>query len=396
MNENITKLAAISSKQERIIIGLMSGTSMDGLDVTVCRVKGTGFGTTILIEEFETVPYETGFKKTMAATCFKEQVSLQELTLLHAAIGDHHADIINALLAKWNIQKGNVDLIASHGQTVYHAPAHQHRLPQYGHATLQIGEADRIAVKTGIITVSDFRQKNIAGGGEGAPLAAYGDLLLFAEKDRDVVMLNIGGIANFSFLPAAGTMICSDIGPGNTLMDQWMTLNFPGKYFDENASVAMRGTVNPHVLAALKAHSFFSAPFPKTTGPELFNLDVVHNAITVANAGGISAEDIMATLNVFTADMICEAIRSVTGGGNYKLYISGGGMHNPLLLQHLKAGLHKAEWHDTVEKHIDPDAKEAILFALLANECVAGNPEVFKGISEKMPAVSMGKISFPG
>lgn len=395
MNADIKKLAEISTKRERVIIGLMSGTSLDGLDVALCRINGTGFGTTICVEHFETVPYEAVFKNILAALCFKETVSLQQLTLLHRYTGDHHAAIINTLLAKWEIKNEAVDLIASHGQTVYHAPSRLHNIPDYGHATLQIGDADQIAVKTGIITVSDFRQKNIAGGGEGAPLAAYGDALLFGEKDHDVVMLNIGGIANFSFLPSEGKMISSDIGPGNTLMDQWMKFNFPGMCYDENAALASKGTVYNKLLAALHAHSFFTSPFPKTTGPELFNIAFIKHALQASEAGDATVEDTMATLNKFTGDLICKAIQSLTGGKTYKLYLSGGGIHNPLLMQYLEDGLEKADWHDTSEKNINPDAKEAVLFALLANECVAGDPAVFKGLSAGMPAVSMGKISFP-
>ncbi len=394
MNTNVKKLAEISTKQERVIIGLMSGTSLDGLDVALCRINGTGFGTTICVEHFETVRYEGAFKNTLADLCFKEMVSLQQLTILHKSIGDHHAAIINRLLAKWKIKYESVDLIASHGQTVYHAPAHLHNIPQYGHATLQIGDGDQIAMKTGITTISDFRQKNIAGGGEGAPLAAYGDVLLFGEKDLDVVMLNIGGIANFSFIPSEGNMISSDIGPGNTLMDQWMKVNFPGMYYDENSALAIKGNVHKNLLTALHAHPFFSAPFPKTTGPELFNIAFIKHAVQDAGAGDATVEDTMATLNKFTAELICTAIRSVTKEKNYKLYMSGGGIHNPLMMQNLEAGFEKADWHDTSEKNINPDAKEAVLFALLANECVAGDPTVFKGISADLPAISMGKISF--
>ena len=389
MNPNIRKLAAIAAKNERRIIGLMSGTSLDGLDVAICRMSGAGFETSVIVEHFETVEYEASFKKELRDVCFKETISLSQLTLVNKHIAEKHAAIVNKILAQQKISNRDIDLIASHGQTVYHAPLADNK------ATLQIGDGDLIAVKTGIITSSDFRQKHIAGGGEGAPLAAYGDYLLFTEKSRDVVMLNIGGIANLSFMPAGEKMMSTDIGPGNTLMDGFMQQSFPGKYFDKDAAIALTGKVNEELLVALKAHSFFEKPFPKTTGPELFNGQFLEDALQKVGKN-LSPEDIMATLNYFSAAMIIEAINKMTAGKKYMMYISGGGLHNPLLVQHLKEGLPDAEIHDTTEKNIPPDGKEAVLFALLANECVAGSPEIFANISTGMPSISMGKISFPG
>src|SRR5690606_29098773 len=158
------------------------------------------------------------------------------------------------------------DLIASHGQTIFHAPKHQHRKDGYPNATLQIGDGDHIAMKTGIITLSDFRQKHIAAGGEGAPLAVYGDYLIFSSATENRIMLNIGGIANFTFLPSAHLtgFFSSDVGPGNTLMDQFIQLKYPGKYYDENAAIASSGKPNSDLLNALLDHPFYKAEFPKT------------------------------------------------------------------------------------------------------------------------------------
>ena len=387
MNANITKLAAIAAKKERRIIGLMSGTSLDGLDVAVCRIKGSGFESIILAERFETIPYTDTFKDQLHELCFKENISLQKLTLLNKYVAVHHAETVNSLLAKWGIDKEDIDLIASHGQTIYHAPESL--------ATLQIGDGDQIAVKTGIITISDFRQKHIAAGGEGAPLAAYIDLLLFKEKNHDVIMLNIGGISNFTFIPASGAVLSSDIGAGNTLMNQWVKAHYPGKEMDENAEIALSGQINNALLAALKENDFFQQSFPKTTGPELFNLEFISKALVKTNNENLQKQDVLATLNKFTADLICDALNSLKKEKAAKIYISGGGIHNPLLVQHLKEGLNNFTFHKTEEKHIHPDAKEAILFTLLANECVAGDPNTFRGLSDKIPAISMGKISFP-
>lgn len=393
MNPGIKKLAGIAAKSERRIIGLMSGTSLDGLDVAVCKVKNAGLKTEVALEKFETVLYTDSFKKQLHDICFTENVSLQKLTLLNRKTGLHYAEIITGLLAKWDIDKSEIDLIASHGQTVYHSPAHTNDDGNLN-ATLQLGDGDTIAMDTGIITVSDFRQKHIAAGGEGAPLAVYGDIILFSEKDCDVILLNIGGIASFTFLPAKGEIICSDIGPGNTLMNQWVKEYFPGKDMDENGGRALQGKINYPFLESLKMHSFFTTPFPKTTGPELFNAAFIRAALA-GSVADLSHEDIVATLNKFSADIICAAINSMDKKDSCKIYISGGGIHNPVLMKHLKEGLGNVSLHSTFEKNIDPDAKEAVLFALLANECVAGDPITFSKYGNYIPAVSMGKISFP-
>ena len=228
--------------------------------------------------------------------------------------------MINDCLKKWNVKKDNIDLIASHGQTVYHAPKSLHQQKKFNNATLQIGDGDHLAVATGIITLSDFRQKHIAAGGEGAPLAVYGDYLVFSKKGENRIMLNMGGIANFTFLSGdldASKVFSTDTGPGNTLMDAYMQDHFPGKYFDENGTVAASGKANDDLLAALKDHSFFSQPFPKTTGPELFNTGYLKQAQKKSRTETISNEDCMATLNRFSADTIVDAIK--------KCFFRGGG-----------------------------------------------------------------------
>jgi anhydro-N-acetylmuramic acid kinase len=396
MNKYLEKLAAIAGKDTRRIIGLMSGTSLDGLDVALCAIEGSGFSTKLQLEKFITVPYNDDFKNKVRSVFSKKQADLSLLCLLNEWIAEQHAGIINECLAKWKLDKNDVDLVASHGQTIYHAPKHLHQLEAYGNGTLQIGDGDHLAVRTGIITISDFRQKHLAAGGEGAPLAAYGDYLLFGDAEKDTVLLNIGGIANFSFLPAGKghNFYSTDIGPGNTLMDAWMQLHFK-KSFDENASIARQGTVNEKLLAALMDHGFLRLPFPKTTGPELFNLAYVDSAMQVSGTNSMAAEDIMATLNRFTAQTICDAMEQViTPGNDTSMYVSGGGMHNGLLMDFLHNTL-PVQVYSTAEKQVDPDAKEAILFAILANECVAGNIETFGNGAANFPAVSMGKISLP-
>jgi anhydro-N-acetylmuramic acid kinase len=407
MNRNIEKLHLLAGKPERIIIGLMSGTSFDGLDVALCKIKGSGSGTEIELLHFETCRYENDFKRELKSVFSRHDADLERVCVLNAWVGLKQAGLVNDCLKKWNYNKEQIDLIASHGQTIYHAPKFLHGRENFPNATLQIGDGDHIAVATGIITISDFRQKHIAAGGEGAPLAVYGDYLIFSKKGENRIMLNIGGIANFTYLPGdldASKVFSTDTGPGNTMMDAFMQKHF-SNYFDENAVIAKKGKSNAALLEKLKEHSFFSKSFPKTIGPELFNLTYLQLAQKQSGTESLAPEDIMATLNRFSADTIMQALKvSFEKDKNYVVYVSGGGMHNPLLMSTIQSQMPGVPFHSTEILHINPDAKEAVLFALLANECVCGGPAAAekKPGSPRMgegrnsiPNVTMGKISFP-
>ncbi len=398
MKNGIGKLYHISTKKERIILGLMSGTSLDGLDLALCRFTGFGLETRVELLHFTTVSYDDAFKEKIRAIFSKHLVDLEQVCLMNAYIGRKHADIINQTLRQWNIVTGDVDLIASHGQTIYHAPKDLHQIGGMPNATLQIGDGDHIAVGTGIITLSDFRQKHTAAGGEGAPLAIYGDYLIFSKAGENRIMLNIGGIANFSFSPGdlnGKKVFSTDVGPGNTLMDAYVQKNFPGKSYDKDASIGLKGRANPDLLKALLNHPFFDFPIPKTTGPELFNPDYLYRAQQNSNTSNLAKEDVMATLNRFSAEGISKVMKQCLDPSQaFVMYISGGGMHNPLLLRNIKELFPAVEIKSTETLGIHADAKEAVLFAILANECLAGQVMPLGG-STKTPAIRMGKISLP-
>lgn len=404
MNQNIDKLYKIAQKEERLIIGLMSGTSMDGLDVALCKFRGSGGDTEVSIVAFETVGFDEDIKDEIRKIFAKSTIEFQQLCVLNPWIGNLHAEIINNCLKKWNISAEVVDLIASHGQTVFHAPKILHGLEKFPNATLQIGDGDHIAVKTGIITFSDFRQKHCAAGGEGAPLAAYGDYLIFSKRGENRILLNMGGIANFTYLAGnldANEVFATDTGTGNTLIDAYVKKHF-GLSYDEDAKIASRGRVNQDLLKELKNDKFFeeqsgSVPLPKTTGPELFNLEYLKTAQEKSQTLELSYEDVLATLCRFSAETIAEAIlqflkNSPLGAGG--IYGSGGGVHNPLIMSNLRQLLPNFDFQKTDDLGIAGDAKEAVLFATLANEAVAGGQTDF-GSRKGVPSVSMGKVSFP-
>ena len=397
MNANIRRLKRIASKKKRTIIGLMSGTSMDGLDIALCRISGHGLKTKLKLLQFETLSYSTEIKDRITEVFAKKQVDFERLCILNPWIGSLHAKMIMRCLRKWDYSPEDVDAIASHGQTVFHSPASLHPDEKID-ATLQIGDGDHIAAETGILTFSDFRQKHIAKGGEGAPLAVYGDYLLLSHKKENRILLNIGGIANFTYLPGghdAKKVFVSDTGPGNTLIDQAIRMHFPGEYFDENAKRASKGSVQQALLTELKNDPFFGLPFPKTTGPELFNMDYVSRARERSGAQEVSVEDLLATLTRFTAETVVDAIRSAVRKNKFEVYLSGGGAHNPLVTRWIMELLGIKVLRRTNAIGMPGDAKEAILFAVLANESLAGGKVDF-GNRARIPSVSMGKISFPG
>jgi anhydro-N-acetylmuramic acid kinase len=401
MNPTIESLYQIAKKPTRTIIGLMSGTSLDGLDVALCTLSGAGKNTLVTLKQFKTISYSEAVKTEIRKVFAQKIIDFQHLALLNEWIGILHANMVLDCLTEWNISTNEVDLIASHGQTVMHAPKILHQQAEFPNATLQIGDGDHIAVHTGIITISDFRQKHVAAGGEGAPLAIYGDYYLFGSEKENRIMLNLGGIGNFTFLPKdqkPENVFVTDTGTGNTLIDAFVKLHFPEMSYDKEAQIARKGTINTNLLHALKNNPFFKESFPKTTGPELFNLEYIQQALTESNTQNSSIEDILATLTRFSAETAAEAIlfaiqNSEATANDVTVYVSGGGMHNPLLMEYLKELL-PCPFKNTNELGISGDAKEAILFAVLANETVAGGGTNF-GTKKGIPSVTMGKISFP-
>ncbi|WP_105189211.1 anhydro-N-acetylmuramic acid kinase [Pseudoalteromonas sp. T1lg48] len=399
MHAHIERLYGIAAKPERIIIGLMSGTSMDGLDVALCRVRGAGTKTQVEVLKFTTCPYPDSYQQRVRQVFAKREIDLQHLTLINPWIGQLHGQLVNECLARWHIDTDSVDVIASHGQTVFHCPQSQHGLSDFGNATLQLGDGCHLARTTGIITLSDFRQKHIAAGGEGAPLAAYGDYWYFASNEENRVLLNIGGIANITVLAKNAPLeqtLCADIGPGNTMLDAYVQRYFAPLEYDQDSKLAKRGKVDPALLQALTAQPFLAKAMPKTTGPEVFNLAYLAQCQKQSNTQELNHHDVLATLCEFAALAIAKQLNVLAEQlGEIKVYASGGGIHNPLLMARIRAHCRAGISLDSLQLlGIEPDAKEAVLFALLANETLAGSTTSDAGHAG-MPAVSMGKVSFP-
>lgn len=404
MNPSIERIVNIANKKERLIIGLMSGTSLDGLDIALCRLSGSGLNTSVSLEYFVTKSYRTEYVQELKKISSVEQVSLSEICYQHTKLAHLHANWIMEALKEWGVSTTDVDCIASHGQTIYHLPARdQKRYTTPMNSTLQIGDGDHIAVKTGILTISDFRQKHIASGGEGAPMAGLVDAILFRHQTESRVLLNIGGIGNFTYLPHKGESghqtFTTDTGPGNTLIDK-LTQHYFDKPFDEDAKLAKSGQIEKVLLKKLLSDPWFDQDETKTTGPEYFSIDWLKRSAQQIGVDPdvLPPENLIQTVTELSAITIAESItQHLIDGETVVIYVSGGGAHNPLLMNRISELLPSFQIHDFNQLGVNPDAKEAVLFAVLANEMLAGEGFWMSGQNRdgQSGRVNFGKISFP-
>lgn len=391
MNKYLAKLWEISQKSDRLIIGLMSGTSLDGLDVALCKISGKGENTNIEVLEFCTVGYSADMHKRILAIQSKEETQTRELTVLHSELAFWYADQVCDVLNDWNMEIDDIDLIASHGQTIYHAPSEGE---DQINATLQIVDGDHIAQRTGIITISDFRQKHTAAGGEGAPLAGIFDEVLFRDPTRHRFLLNLGGIANFTWLPSresGGQAMTSDTGPANTLINEAMQKYFD-QPFDEFGKVADSGTVHSELVRYVLLEPYFRKAFPKTTGQEDFRLEYIEELMK-GHGIELSNEDLVASLTAITSQSISRAMDEIAGNKEFECYTSGGGIHNKTLMKDLEERNPNGVFRSFEELGISADAKEAVMMAYFANELVAGEGFSISGVTKEN--IHLGKISLP-
>jgi len=401
MNQSLISLREIAQKRTRTIIGLMSGTSLDGLDIALCSVSGKSAQTKVSLEKFKTIEYsgeQRGYLKKITSV---ETVSLSDLCYVHTRLAVDFADMILDTLKVWGISPEEVDCIASHGQTIYHLPARDQKGTEKKlNSTLQAGDGDHLAARTGILTISDFRQKHTAIGREGAPLAALVDRILFRDSSESRILLNIGGIANYTLLPAKSTgntpVITTDTGPGNTLIDTVVQKHFDMP-FDTGGRIAAKGTVNQDLLQGLLEDPWFKESGLKSTGPEYFNLKWIMNRAEKAgvNIESTSPEDLVATVTELSARTISESIDSHSDKlPQPTIYASGGGVRNKGLMERIQTLLPEYDVRNFSDLGFDPDAKEAIIFAVLANEMLAGDGFEITTDDGKIK-LNLGKISLP-
>ncbi len=380
-----------SFTKKRTVIGLMSGTSLDGVDVAVVQLRGSGNQLEITVQAFESSPYPSSLRERILKNSEPESSSVSELSTLNTELAHVYAAAVKNACLRHGIELKDVDLVGSHGQTVYHDPR-----PTIGPAsTLQIGDSAVLSHLLGIPVVGDFRNADIALGGQGAPLVPYFDWAMFTSPDENRVLLNLGGIANITILPAGcrqEDVLAFDTGPANVVIDALMT-HFNGATFDAGGNFAKKGRVDAALLSQLLAHPYFDLPAPKSTGRELFNSTYVAELAAEGKKRGLSDSDIVATATELTVQSI---VKAVVGAAPDRLIVSGGGVHNDVIMSGLSEGLPRTKVDSLAQHGINPDAKEAICFAVLAYEAM-------NGVSTGMPSVTgasgrafLGKICFPG
>jgi len=379
-------------KRQMRVVGLMSGTSADGVDVVVVEIdRGK-----VRLLAFETFAYPAVLRRRILDLCRPESARLDDICHYNFVLGEVFADAVTKLCSKSGISLGTIDLIGSHGQTIHHQPSGKRYGGKTIRSTLQIGEPSVIAERTGITTVADFRPRDMAAGGQGAPLVPYSDYILFKHKKLTRAVQNIGGIANVTFLPAGCTqndILAFDTGPGNMVIDGIVRLTSGGrKRCDTGGKMAARGTVNKQLLEELLRHPFFRRRPPKSTGREEFGSDFAEQIYGRAGKKGLDDDDLVATVTALTARSIAQAYRRFLSVIPDELVLCGGGSHNRILVEMLHTELPDVKMLSTDDFGVSVDAKEAVSFAILAWATIKGMTSNVPGATGAEQPVILGKI----
>ncbi len=398
---SIEKLIRLKEKNGRNVIGLMSGTSCDGIDACLVKITGSGLSTEVDIIGFETYSYKKEIRELIFQASCKETGTVDKICQLNFVLGQLFVDAARQIIEKLSVPLSEIDIIGSHGQTIYHISSLKEKKDKEVRSTLQIGEPSVIARETGVTTVADFRTMDIAAGGEGAPLVPYADYILFRKNGIGRAIQNIGGISNVTFLPADGDItkiIAFDNGPGNMIIDRFAETITDGRLkYDKNGELASKGKLNQDLLERLCAHPYLSKPPPKSTGREDFGVPFSDDLYKELREGNIAVHDAIATITAFTAKSISDSYTKFILP-YYKIdevIISGGGAYNPVLFRFLKDYLVDINISTVDNFGIPSNAKEALAFAILANETICGNPGNVPSATGAKESVVLGKI-IPG
>lgn len=383
-------LKAIQDKPARFVIGLMSGTSSDGIDAVLVRLKGSGTALAMKLIDYKNFPYSSGFRTQLLA----EHFSAKEVCLLNFEVGEKLGQASLKMIEAAKEAGIEVDLIASHGHTIAHYPPPGNTRV----GTLQIGEPAVIAELTKAPVVSDFRPRDMAAGGQGAPLVPYADWLLFRRLNHIVVCLNLGGIANYTVVtPDFEDILAFDTGPGNMAIDGTVRLLSRGmKEMDVKGVAAAKGTAIEEFLEYLLSHKYFNKVPPKSTGREEFGAEV-YLRDALASRRGHSYEDLVATVTQAVAASIVSAFKRFIKPyySTEHMIVGGGGTMNKTLMALLRKGLPEMKIYTSDQYNIPPGAREAIAFAILGNETIHGTPANVPQATGAEHPVVLGKITPP-
>src|SRR5579859_6682748 len=388
------------SPKPMLVLGMMSGTSVDGIDVSLVQISGAPPNLQIKLLNHTSVAFPAAVRKEILRVAEQTPISAGELSQLHFRLGHIYADAALAACKKFRISPRKIDLVGNHGQTIFHQGKAVPYLGAQTASTLQIGEGAIIAARTGITTISDFRPADLALGGNGAPLVPFADYALYRHPKLGRISLNIGGIANVTVLPASATpgkIFAFDTGPGNMLIDALVSHFTHGRQrFDKNATLAQRGRFVPALLDDLLRDPYLKLAPPKSTGREYYGAAYVKKLLALGKKHRAKPNDLIRAATLFTALSIIDALNRFVLPKHkiHQLIVSGGGANNPLLLAQLSAALPSLAVITSDELNVPTDAKESLAFALLAYETFQKRPSNIPSATGARGPAILGKISY--
>ncbi|MFS0859428.1 anhydro-N-acetylmuramic acid kinase [Paenibacillus taichungensis] len=394
-------------KREHYIIGLMSGTSLDGTDAALVRILTDDSGALQKIDlvDFVCVPYSNELREVLIRLCSPETARVDELTAAHFGVSEWYAHSVRELIRSSGIPSGQVDAISMHGQTVWHSPVSSAFPGPAGESlpvvsTLQIGESAVVRERTGLPVIGNLRARDMAAGGEGAPLTPYADALMFSSPEEGRLVQNIGGIGNVTVLPSASSnegISAFDTGPGNMVMDAIVRQATGGRqHYDPNGSIAAQGRFNQDLVDLCLDDTYFKRLPPKSTGREVYGAAYAARLMEMAAARSLSLEDTLATATCLTAETIVRAVKDFILP---KVHISamlacGGGTSNATLMEMIRQRLPEGiRLERTADYGIPDDAREAIGFALLGHEALMGRTNTLPAVTGAKHAVISGHLT---
>lgn len=388
------KLSRLLVKRTKKVIGLLSGTSVDAVDAILLQITGHGVNSKIKVIDFTSHPIPEKIRLAVFKNSDKRTAKIEDICRLNVILGAIFSDAVLKILGKNKLTHDSIDLIGSHGQTIHHLPEKDNYNGFRVKSTLQIGDPAIIANLTGITTIGDFRIADCAVDGDGAPLVPYLDHILFTHKKKNRALLNIGGISNITLLKknaGKSDVYAFDTGPGNMIIDGLMYHLFRKK-FDKNGGISAKGKVNNELFAYLAADKVYSAPPPKSTGREHYGMD--YQKKIIAKFKKVSKNDIIRTVTEFTAYSVYHNyLKFIEPNCKIdELIVSGGGAENPVLMKALKNYFSGVSVQKLKQNGITIHNKEAALFAVLANECISGNPANMNKVTGSTKDVILGKI----
>ena len=375
----------------------MSGTSLDGIDVAIIDITGSGFKAKINVLTSHSVPYPRTIREALFAIS-NANAQTGDISRLNFLLGELYAEALEETAERAAIALNTIKLIGCHGQTIFHEGQGSQYLGKKVASTFQIGESSVISERTGIDVISNFRERDVAAGGKGAPLVPYLDYMLMRHRGRGRVAVNIGGISNLTAIPPntnTDRVIAFDTGPGNLVLDQLVTRITDGRQcYDRDGAIAAAGVIDPKLLAKLLRDKYFRAKPPKTAGREQYGSEFVSKLLDTE----LSSEDLIATATALTAESIALGLRNFVLPEMRvdEVFVSGGGTHNPTLMRMLRKALDPSPVMETTEVGLDVDAKEAIAFAVMAYETAHCRPSNVPTATGAKRSVVLGKVTQNG